>query len=64
MFICYNKTVLDLNNPAPHNKVRPYVTEISTSIQGVAFDRLDLGAWVEQYKSCNGRPVRGGAYGT
>ena len=38
------------------NEVRPYVTEIPIGKQGVAFDRLDLDAWVEDYKSCNGRP--------
>jgi predicted DNA-binding transcriptional regulator AlpA len=37
-------------------EVRPYVTEIPIGTQGVAFDRLDLDAWVDQYKSRNGRP--------
>jgi len=37
-------------------EVRPYVTEIKMGIQGVAFDRLELDAWAEQYKSRNGRP--------
>ena len=37
-------------------EVRPFVTEIKMGVQGVAFDRLELDAWVEQYKSCNGRP--------
>ena len=37
-------------------EVRPYVVEIRLGKQGVAFDRLDLDAWVDQYKSRNGRP--------
>ena len=37
-------------------EVRPYVTEIPMGKQGVAFDRLDLEAWFEEYKSRNGRP--------
>ncbi len=36
--------------------VRPFVTEISIGSQGIAFDRLDLDAWADQYKSRNGRP--------
>ncbi len=37
-------------------EVRPYLTEIPIGEQGIAFDRLDLDAWVDQYKSRNGRP--------
>ena len=37
-------------------EVRPYVTVIRIGRQGVAFDRLELDAWVDQYKSRNGRP--------
>ena len=37
--------------------VRPHLTEVSMGIQGLAFDRLDLDAWWEQYKSRNGRPA-------
>jgi hypothetical protein len=36
-------------------EVRPYLTQIPIGEQGIAFDRLELDAWVEQYKSCNGR---------
>jgi len=39
-----------------NDEVRPYVTEIPIGTQGIAFDRLDLDAWVDQYKSRNGRP--------
>ena len=35
--------------------VRPSVTESSYGSQSVAFDRLDLDAWVEEYKRRNGR---------
>lgn len=37
-------------------EVRPYLTEIPIGIQGVAFDKVDLDAWAEQYKQRNGRP--------
>jgi len=41
-----------------NTEVRPCVTEIRIGEQGIAFDRLDLDAWVDQYKSRNGRPVQ------
>ena len=33
-------------------RVRPLLTEIKISTQGIAFDRLDLDAWVEDNKNC------------
>ena len=39
-----------------NNGVRPYITEIPVGTQGIGFDRLDLDAWFEDYKSRNGRP--------
>jgi hypothetical protein len=39
-----------------NHEVRPYVTEIPIGRQGIAFDRLELDAWVDQYMSRNGRP--------
>ena len=39
-------------------EVRPFLTEIPIGIQGIAFDRLELDAWVEQYKKRNGRPAQ------
>jgi hypothetical protein len=36
--------------------VRPFLTNIPIGQQGIAFDRLELDAWVEDYISCNGRP--------
>jgi hypothetical protein len=38
-------------------EVRPYLVEIRIGKQGIAFDRLELDAWVEQYKSRNGCPA-------
>ena len=42
-------------------EVRPFVVEITIGIQGRGFDRLDLDAWYDAYKACNGRPPRKGA---
>jgi predicted DNA-binding transcriptional regulator AlpA len=36
--------------------VRPYVTEIPIGVQGIAFDRLELDAWADDYKAVRGRP--------
>jgi len=41
-----------------NHEVRPYLTEIPIGSQGVAFDRLDLDAWADDYKRRNGRPGR------
>ena len=41
-------------------EVRPYVTEVPIGKQGVGFDRLELDAWFEDYRSRNGRPARKG----
>lgn len=38
--------------------VRPHLVVIPIGKQGIAFDRLDLDEWADQYKSRNGRPVR------
>jgi len=38
--------------------VRPTLTEIPIGTQGIAFDRLDLDAWADEYKSRNGRSGR------
>ena len=40
-----------------NDEVRPNMTEIPIGSQGVAFDRLDLDAWVDDYKRCSGRPA-------
>jgi predicted DNA-binding transcriptional regulator AlpA len=39
-------------------EVRPYLVEIRIGRQGIAFDRLELDAWVEQYISRNGCPAK------
>ena len=39
-------------------EVRSQLTEIPIGTQGIAFDRLELDAWVEQYKHRNGRPAQ------
>jgi predicted DNA-binding transcriptional regulator AlpA len=36
---------------------RPYLVVIPIGEQGIAFDRLDLDDWADQYKSRNGRPA-------
>ena len=41
-----------------NSDVRPCVTEIRIGTQGIAFDRLELDLWADQYKSRNGRPGR------
>lgn len=37
--------------------IRPYLTEIHIGRQGRAFDRLEMEALAEEYKSRNGRPA-------
>ena len=40
-----------------NGEVRPHITEIPIGEQGIAFDRLEMDAWVDQYISRNGRPT-------
>ncbi|WP_235015506.1 hypothetical protein [Oceanicoccus sp. KOV_DT_Chl] len=40
-----------------NREVRPVLMQIPIGKQGIAFDRLEMDDWVEQYKSCNGRPA-------
>lgn len=35
--------------------VRPYLVEIPLGKQGIAFDRLEIDAWIEEYIRRNGR---------
>src|ERR1700677_2835026 len=37
--------------------VRPQLAEIPIGTQGIAFDRLDLDSWADDYKSRNGHPA-------
>jgi hypothetical protein len=39
-----------------NSEVRPYLTEIPIGEQGIAFDRLELDRWVDEYVAGNGRP--------
>jgi hypothetical protein len=39
-------------------EVRPHLTEIPIGKQGIGFDRLELDAWVDDYRNRNGRPGR------
>ena len=39
-------------------EVRQFLTCIPIGRQGIAFDRLELDTWVEDYVSCNGRPAK------
>jgi hypothetical protein len=50
---------LGMNRNLFNSEVRPYLTEVRIGRQGVAFDRLELDAWWEQYQSRNGRPAAG-----
>jgi hypothetical protein len=47
---------LDVNRNWFNREVRPYVTEFRYGPQSVRFDRLELDAWFDEYKSRNGRP--------
>jgi hypothetical protein len=38
-------------------EVRPFLTAIPIGRQGIAFDRLELDAWVDEYVSRTGRPA-------
>jgi hypothetical protein len=42
-----------------NREVRPFLTTVPIGRQGIAFDRLELDAWVDDYVSCNGRPAAG-----
>lgn len=39
-----------------NNEVRPDLIEVPVGKQGIAFDRIDLDKWVDDYKDRNGRP--------
>ncbi|HHT9843885.1 TPA: hypothetical protein ACT9I4_002003 [Legionella pneumophila] len=50
-------TYLGMDRHRFNKDVRPNLTEIPMGAQGVAFDRLDLDAWVDDYIQCSGRPA-------
>jgi hypothetical protein len=39
-----------------NEEVRPHLTIVPIGKKGIAFDRLDLDVWVDDYKQCKGRP--------
>jgi predicted DNA-binding transcriptional regulator AlpA len=47
-----------MNRNRFNSEVRPHLTEIPVGKQAIGFDRLELDAWVDDYKACNGRPSR------
>lgn len=40
-----------------NKEVKPCLSIVPIGKRGIAFDRLDLDAWVEHYKKCNDRPA-------
>lgn len=50
-------TYLGMDRHRFNNDVRPSLVEIPMGTQGIAFDRLDLDAWVDDYIQCSGRPA-------
>ena len=48
---------LGMNKNLFNEQVRPYLIELPIGSHGIAFDRLDLDAWVDHYKACSGRPA-------
>lgn len=49
-----------------NREVRPYVPQIRIGTQGIAFDRLDLDRWADDYILRNARHIStgiGGRYG-
>jgi hypothetical protein len=51
-------TYLGMDRNRFNADVRPTLTEIPIGQHGIAFDRLDLDAWVDHYKTCNGHPAQ------
>jgi predicted DNA-binding transcriptional regulator AlpA len=49
-------TYLGMDKNRFDEEVRPNLMEMPIGSQGVGFDRLDLDAWVDEYKAANGRP--------
>src|SRR5215510_14199632 len=49
---------LGMNRNRFNAEVRPHLTEIPIGQRGIAFDRLELDAWADQYVARNGRPAQ------
>lgn len=41
-----------------NNEVRPFLITLKIGQQGVAFDRLDLDQWVDEFKKNQGKPAQ------
>ena len=52
-------TYLGMDRHRFNMEVRPRLTEIPIGDQGVSFDRIDLDAWADDYKTRNGRRAKG-----
>ncbi|OIQ74779.1 hypothetical protein GALL_435620 [mine drainage metagenome] len=39
-----------------NREVKPFLVAVPIGIQGIAYDRVDLDTWWEEYKRCNGQP--------
>ena len=48
-------TYLGMDRNRFNTEVRPSLTVIPIGEQGIAFDRFELDAWVDEYKSMHGR---------
>jgi hypothetical protein len=50
-------TYLGMDKNRFNREVRPLLAVIPIGTQGIAFDRLDLDTWADDYKSRNGHPA-------
>ena len=50
-------TYLGMDKNRFNKEVRPRLQELRIGTQGVAFDRLDLDAWVDHYKARSARSI-------
>src|SRR5580704_6740948 len=50
-------TYLGMDKNRFNREVRPLLAVIPIGTQGIAFDRLDLDSWADDYKSRNGHPA-------
>lgn len=41
-----------------NNEVRPYLVTLKIGSQGIAFDRIDLDQWANQFKKNKGQPAK------
>lgn len=49
---------LGMNRHLFNQIVRPTIPSLKIGRQGIAFDKVDLDAWVDQYKRCGERPLK------